>query len=227
MAQLANIYIGSKFSTAGDARNFLKDPIDRVPSNYKDPQKIEAKRLEIAADQEADAQRYPMTGVLEEVFVMDDDGNKVFHTANRAEGARGGCAPSFFYWITQQFPEQFADSLRFGDTIPEALFFGFSLKQLFKITAFEIFEYNRARGTGERISVPVRFWVNPQGAYDVRDVMLKTPEEKDIDFNGLLAFFGINAKDTDLVGNPALQAQVARELVTKAQLAPELANVAV
>lgn len=221
---LANIYIGAAFSPAGDARQYLVDPIDRVPSNYKDPAKIEAKRQEIAANQEMAACKYPMTGVLDEVFVIDDDGNKVFHTTNRTPGQRGGAAPAFFYWMMQEFEHSFATSLRFGDTEAQALFFGFSIKQIFKITAYEIFAYNQGKSTGERIAVPVRFWVNPQGAYDIRDVMLKTPEEKDVDFNAVMKYFGLTATEENLVNNPALQAQVCRELVHKAQLAPALAN---
>lgn len=222
MAQLSTYYIGGLFANAPNAQAYFKDPRDAVPSNYKDPVKITDYAAKVRERQLESGRKYAMTGMLHTVVILDENGNNVFQLEAKQPPQLGQVALPFMHHMISTFPSQFADELRFGDSDPDALFFGFNIKQILKVAAFEAHALNLLQPKERRQRVPVRFWYNPLGAYDPRTVLLRSPEDGDIDFEGVLRFFGVNDSLEALVDSAELQAAIAAELVDKAQLVSTL-----
>lgn len=159
------------------------------------------------------AQR-PMVGMLASVCVMTE-GHTVFTQVAKEGASRGTVAAAFIRYLLDSFPNQFADTLRFGDTDPEAVFFGFNLKQVLRIAAFEILQLSG----DDRVAVPVRLWHNPAGVYDPVDILLPANDRRDLDLYSLLRYFGIEATAQEVAESAERQAAVVSALVGRAQLA--------
>lgn len=162
----------------------------------------------------------PMVGVLASVTVLDSAGEIAYHQKENGGNpvARGKVALPFIKYIAETFPQQFSASLRYGDSDPTAVFFGFGLKQILRIAAYEALK----RNLEEHVNaiVPVRLWHNPIGVYDVLDVLLPAADRRDLDLYSTLRYFDVNITAEQLACSSQVQAAVAKQLVERAQLAP-------
>jgi hypothetical protein len=222
---LDTVYIGATAQMATDGLDFYSDPRERVSKQWKDPNKIAGRIQEIQDERQLEAGTMSMVGTLTSAFVIDKNGNTVFDIKSRSPGQRCSVAMPFLQWFMQEFGEQFADSLRFGETTPQATIFGLRLKQYLKVAAFEVFGQNINKSDAEQVHIPVRLWHNPVGVYDPAEVMLTGPERKDLDLIALMQYMRTtlpNGKPStsllDLEADAQAQAFVTKQLVERGQL---------
>jgi len=164
------------------------------------------------------AQR-PMTAVLASIVILGGNGNVVYQQIAKDPIQRGKVALPLINYLKETYPEQFANSLRYGDSDPQTSIFGFNLKQVLRIAAFEVLHRNAESPDIEKVSIPVRLWHNPTGVYDPLDVLLPSSDRRDLDLYSLIRYFGIQATPEDLSTSSQRQAEVAKSLVEHAQLA--------
>jgi hypothetical protein len=210
---------------AADGLDFYSDPRERVNRQWRDPSKIAGRIEEIQAERQMEAGTMSMVGTLTSAYVIDKDGNTVFDIKSRKPGERCSVAMPFLQWFMQEFGEQFADSLRFGETTPQATIFGLRLKQFLKVAAFEVLGLNINKSDAEQVHIPVRLWHNPIGVYDPAEVMLTGPERKDLDLIALMQYlqttFPSGKPSTSLLEleeDAHAQAFVTKQLVERGQL---------
>lgn len=232
------LYIGATMRAAGDASTYM-GPV-RVPRSMSKATTINAHIAEVNQQRQNDAaappqayadstlagdRRYenriqrPGLAMLTSVIILDRNGNQVYAQETTGPQLRGKVAVPLLSYLKEAYPHQFSDNLRYSDGTPDAAIFGFNIKQVLRIAAFEVLKRNQSEDT--KIQVPVRMWHNPIGCYDPYDVLLPSPDQKDLDIFSLMRYFGIaEASPEELATSALLQAQVARELVLAAQLLP-------
>jgi len=229
------IIIGATIRGASDANEFF-GPV-KVPGTMKKQQTIDA-HLDKVAEERAAHVAHPALGYADSILPNDDkyenhahrpmvavlasatiqtlDGTVLYHQAETDEHHRGEVALPLVNFLKETYPNQFGYSLRNCDVMPDAIFFGFNLKQIFRIAAFEALRRNLDNNLG--IGVPVRMWHNPIGVYDVLDVLLPSPDQRDLDLYSLCRYFGVQATPESLSTDSQQQAAAVAQLVEKAQL---------
>jgi len=231
------LYIGATIVGSPDAESYF-GPI-KVPGNMSKAATIEAYKQKIREAREdhcviaptafagsvlANDKKYDnachkaMVGMLASVVVLDQMGTVLYQQKAEAPFTRGKVALPFMNFLTQTFPRQFADSLRHGDTEPQGILFGFNIKSVLRIAAFEILKGNVGAADIDRMRVPVRLWHSVQGVFDPLAVLLPADEQRDMDIYSALRYFGIEAGD--LQSSSQVQAITVKALVEAAQLIP-------
>lgn len=212
---MLNTYcIGATFQSSPYAERVFKTPT--APKNYVQQSKKDEYIQKVLDRRGEEHPRYAMAGSLSAVIVMDTHRKVLFDGASAKP-----LALAFLQFMGEQFPAQFGNETQFSDQPAEALFFGFNIKQILKVAAFEVLSLNRRLDMSHRTVVPVRFWHNPLGVYDPEAILCRSPEAKDIDIDGVLRFFEISETYVDLMTNARLQAEACVTLVERAQLAHE------
>jgi hypothetical protein len=232
------IYIGATIVGAPDADEYF-GPV-KVPGTMSKAATIEAHKTKVQTqrtehvgfppmgfadsvvpndDKYENHAHRPMVGQLASVTITNGDGDPIYHMVGSPPIERGKVALPLVNYLTQNFPHQFSDSLRFGDAEPTAVFFGFNLKQVLRIAAFEALHRN-LNYHYVTVHVPVRLWHNPIGVYDVLDVLLPKDDQRDLDLYSLMRYFGIQVDAEQLANSSQSQATAARLLVEQAQLVP-------
>lgn len=167
------------------------------------------------------AQR-PMTAVLASITVLNQKGAVEYHQEAKDPIQRGKVALPLINYLKEAYPRQFASSIRFSDADADVAIFGFNLKQVLRIAAFEVLKRNTDRTTRpegvDQVSMPCRLWYNPVGVYDPLTVLLPDSDRRDLDLYSLLRYFGIQATAAELAVSSQKQAEVVRELVERTQL---------
>jgi hypothetical protein len=239
LAKKEAIYIGATIVGAEDADSYF-GPV-KVPGSMSKQETIDRHiaKVETARAGHAGAQALgfagsllpnddayenhahrPMVGLLASVSILDNEGVQIYHQAEKGQVARGKVALPLINYLQEAHPKQFGDSLRFGDAEPSTIFFGFNLKQIFRIAAFEVLRHNM--DNAYPAAVPVRLWHNPAGVYDVLDVLLSANDQRDLDLYSLLRYFDVKENAESLSKNSLLQAEAAMQLVKRAQLVPRV-----
>jgi len=223
------IFIGATIRGAEDGGTFLKPCEPGGNYNFGSPkynaklEELESNRASsLAADPEmhADCSAHrPCVGTLASVFVMNRHGDVLLQQTTKKAGQRCVLALPFINWLLENFRGQFASSLTGEEIEKQTLIFGFDVKEVIKIAAFEILGRNvHEEEVIDRIAVPVRLWHNPVGVYDPYDVLLSKTDKKDLDLNGLLRYFDVTATRDELIQDSQRQAEVAAQLVEAGQL---------
>jgi len=164
------------------------------------------------------AQR-PMVGMLASMYILAANGEVMYQHTAAAPVRRGEVALPLINYLKETYPDQFASSLRHGDAAPQVIIFGFNLKQVLRIAAFEVLQRNAEARDIEQVHIPVRLWHNPVGVYDPLDVLLPSSDQRDLDLYSVLRYFGVQATAEELSISSKRQAEVVKALVEHAQLA--------
>lgn len=166
----------------------------------------------------------PMVGVLTSVVVINQDRSVLYQQTAKPPVEHGKVALPFINFLKETYPTQFADSLRHGDANPSVIVFGFNIKQILRIAAFEVLGYNARGPAFERTKLPVRLWYNPAGVYDPLDVLLSAADQRDLDLYSILRYLGIQVTSNELSSCSQTQARTLVTLVERSQLIPMLAG---
>lgn len=229
------IYIGSTVTGAPNGTDYFS-PV-KIPGNMSKQATIDAHVEKVRAEREEHNQMQPlgyagsilpnddvyenhahrpMAGMLASVHIVDANGDILYQQDTDATRTIGQVAVPFVSYLKEKYTNQFSHSLRSADISPDAHFFGFNLKQVLRIAAFEVFRYNQENGVD--IDVPIRLWHNPPGVYDVKDILLSTNDQRDLDLYSLLRYFNVEANVEELSTSALAQARVSRELAKRTQL---------
>lgn len=161
--------------------------------------------------------QHPGLSVLVAVTVRSFDGKTLYHQTI-SEPKRGVVAIPFLNFLREYYPKQFAYSLRYGESEPDGLIFGFNIKQVLRIAAFELLKENSGLLPGQELLLPVRLWHNPVGCIDPLDVLLTAADQKEMDLYSVLRYFGIKVSQEQLFTDSMAQVSIVEDLVLKAQL---------
>jgi hypothetical protein len=222
------IFVGATIVGAPDAAQYF-GPI-KVPGNMSKAATIATHRAKVedartmhmllAPTTLSDVHSHrPMIGMLASVAVVGQDGKELYsQVAETPE--RGKVALPFINFLKEAYPGQFPDALRHADAIPRTIVFGFNIKQILRIAAFEILGNNVTAEAIETAYVPVRLWSSPVGVIDPLDILLSKDDQRDLDLYSVFRYLGILVDRDALLGNALSQAHYVKNLADKAQLVP-------
>lgn len=206
-------FVGVMFKPRNDWQQYAMEPT--APANYKDPKKIndyiENARLEQAGDVAVAA----LLGRLSSVAVLDED-KEVIYQSGAGDQFVG---QAFVAWLTNKFPEHFADALRDAEAFPHDVLMGFGLKAALRVAAFETLEHNRSVPQGAKTYVPVRLWYNPIGVYDPEDLLISSREKKQVTWMTIATQLGVTIPQ-EFGTEARTNAFVCAQLAKAAQLVP-------
>jgi hypothetical protein len=225
MALKQAIYVGATIRAASEAEGFIS-PV-RVPGNCTKPETIAAKRREMETERLDDRNaaptavdddntyHKPILGVLSSVHVLDDDCQAIFSASTQHGGLYGTVARPFLQFLLSEYSSQFGNALVGADVAASRVIFGFGIKDVLRIAAFEVL----GKSAGG-IAVPVRLWYNPTNVYDPVDVAFTAGQQRDLDSSSLLRYcssaVGTNVLDMDA----QTQAHAVWTIVQRLQLLP-------
>lgn len=233
------IFIGATIKAADDCDSYF-GPV-KVPGTMTKQTTIEAHRSRVGLERLAHKsiepcafagtilpadRRYenhthrPGLAVLSSVCVLGEDGSPLYQQSANGSTERGKVALPLLSYLKENYPAQFGNSLRLADAEPTTIIFGFNIKQVLRIAAFEVLKRNVGAQDFDQVQVPVRLWHNPIGVYDPFDVLLPAADQRDLDLYSMLRYFGLEANVEELTIDASAQAHAVCDLVQAAQLFP-------
>ena len=203
---LDNYFVGVMLAPSARFNEFFDDPYSHVPRTYG--QAAADKYVgDLTQSRMAKAPMLNLSGALHEVVVIDDRDSILLQAGVSAKVPPLMVAQQFLNFIISIAPRQFSTSVRFGDTEPTSLFFGFDIKEGLRIAAAQVLQNNMTLSVAKKMLIPVRLWHNPMGVFDPLDIMLNGSERSHFDAESLLKFFGlVSAEPGDSALSKAVKA---------------------
>jgi hypothetical protein len=190
-----------------------------APSNYVDPKKINAYIEERMKEREEQAHYMPVAGTVHTCVVLDVRGDLLVEESSGFNTKEGEVAYKSLTAIASLLNFNFApheDPYQCG-----AVLFGLNIRDRLRIMALDALQYIARENVQAQISP--HLWFSPAFTAgitcDPYETVIPSDRRKDIPYNGLCKFLGIDLGATiDLDIHPRLQADVARKIALTTQL---------
>lgn len=159
--------------------HLLAEP--QSPANWKDPVKIPEYVREKEAKRLADAALMPIVGEVDEILILDQTADVVFHERRLTNP---DIALEFTNFVAMHETYGGGD-LYIPDEEISTKFFGLNARPLFRITALEVMSKY------EKVKLPPRSWHNVPGVYDPYEMLVQSDQRRDIAITALCEHLNI------------------------------------
>ncbi len=161
----------------------MPDFSDRVPSNYKDPIKIQEKIEELKASWFAEAARTPYLCTFDAVQINDVVNERSTTLFSKDRGLGDKKRPISLVvrsWLLKHYPKAWHDEL-VDRKKPEVIFVGFEPRQFLKVLGIE------CSLPGYDSPLPVSLWYNTLDHRDITEACMPAEHQKRLDWRLVLS----------------------------------------
>ncbi len=221
----ARFFLGFHTAARPDWQMYLLEP--KPHGSLKDPAKIQADIAEKRSRQEAAAPTVPIAGTVLAAAILDINGQVIAQFSQKAGDAPGYASVQLLQTLDELLkgpdgnPQPFTTLDPYHDV--QTRVFGLFIRERMRLVVMDALRYQvLMQDKKVKVKVPLGLWYHRPFTYgcllDPVDAIAPTDMKSDVDFSSICDFLGIQTPPPDSWADPAVQANIAREIAIAAQL---------
>jgi hypothetical protein len=218
----SRFFLGFYTAARPDWSMYLLEP--RPHGSLKDPAKIQADIADKRAKQESAAPTLPVAGTVLAAAILDINGQVIAQFSQGAGEAPGHASVKLLETLNELLKGPDGNPYPLTTLDPyhdvQTRVFGLFIRERMRLVVLDALRYQVL--TQAKVKVPLGLWYHRPFTYgcllDPVDAIAPTDMRGDVDFSSICDFLGIPVPPPDAWVDPAVQANLAREIAIKAQL---------